>query len=92
MTMIIECFNPDNTLPSPITPAISPDEKVLLIDEALEVLQREQPDKAQVVLLKFFVGMSSAEVAAHLEITERTVERHWAYAKAWLFRAIQQKA
>ncbi len=69
---------------------ISPDEKVLLIDEALEVLEKDQPDKAQVVLLKFFVGMSTAETAAHLGITERTVERHWAYAKAWLFRAIQE--
>ncbi len=68
---------------------ISPDEKVVMIDEALERLQQEQPDKAQVVLLKFFAGMSNAEVATQMGVTERTVERHWAYAKAWLFRTIQ---
>jgi DNA-directed RNA polymerase specialized sigma24 family protein len=44
----------------------------------------------QIVLLKFFAGLSSAETASYLGITERTVERHWAYAKAWLLRAVQE--
>src|SRR4051812_18703918 len=65
--------------------AALPDEKVRMIDEALERLQLEDPEKAQVVVLKFFVGLTNLEVAENLGVTERTVERHWAYAKAWLF-------
>ena len=69
--------------------ASTPDEKVLLIDEALERLQAEDPEKAKVVVLKFFVGLTNQEVAENLGVTERTVERHWAYAKAWLFQTIR---
>lgn len=68
---------------------ITPDEKILLIDEALERLQAEDPEKARVVLLKFFGGRTNQEVANMLDVTERTVERHWAYAKAWLFESIR---
>jgi RNA polymerase sigma factor (TIGR02999 family) len=67
----------------------TPDEKVLLIDDALERLQQEDSEKAQVVVLKFFVGLTNQEVAENLGVTERTVERHWAYAKAWLFQSIR---
>ncbi len=67
----------------------SPDEKVLLINDALERLQIQDPEKAHVVVLKFFGGRTNQEVAASLEVTERTVERHWAYAKAWLFHSIR---
>lgn len=67
----------------------TPDEKVLLIDEALEKLQRQDPEKARVVVLKFFGGRTNQEVAESLGVTERTVERHWAYAKAWLFQSIR---
>lgn len=67
----------------------SPDEKVLLINDALERLQKQDPEKALVVVLKFFGGRTNQEVAASLEVTERTVERQWAYAKAWLFHSIR---
>lgn len=69
----------------------TPDEKILLIDEALERLRAGDPDKAQVVLLKFFGGRTNQEVAEMLGVTERTVERHWAYAKAWLFESIRSQ-
>ena len=69
--------------------ATTPDEKVLLIDEALERLQAEDPQRARVVVLKFFGGLSNHEVAENLGVAERTVERQWAYAKAWLFRNIR---
>lgn len=69
--------------------ATTPDEKILLINDALERLQLEDPEKAQVVVLKFFGGRTNQEVAESLGVTERTVERHWAFAKAWLFQHIR---
>jgi RNA polymerase sigma factor (sigma-70 family) len=69
--------------------ATTPDEKILLIDEALEKLQIQDPEKARVVVLKFFGGYTNQEVADSMGVTERTVERHWAYAKAWLFQMIR---
>lgn len=69
--------------------ATTPDEKILLIDEALERLRTQDPEKAQVVVLKFFGGYTNQEVAANLGVTERTIERHWAYAKTWLFQSIR---
>jgi RNA polymerase sigma factor (TIGR02999 family) len=70
----------------------TPDDKVLLIDEALERLQAEDPEKARIVVLKFFGGLTNQEVAESLGVAERTVERQWAYAKAWLFRSIREQA
>ena len=68
----------------------TPDDKVLLINEALERFQAEDPEKASVVVMKFFGGLTNREVAESLNVTERTVERQWAYAKAWLFNTIRQ--
>ncbi len=72
--------------------AATPDDKVLLIDEALEELEAEDPEKAKIVVMKFFGGMTNQEVAANMGVTERTIERRWAYAKAWLFQKIQSQA
>ncbi|HZZ19369.1 MAG TPA: sigma-70 family RNA polymerase sigma factor [Opitutaceae bacterium] len=69
--------------------AASPDEKAVLIDDALQKLQALDPEKARVVILKFFEGLTNQEVAECLNVTERTVERHWAYAKVWLFKSIR---
>jgi RNA polymerase sigma factor (TIGR02999 family) len=69
--------------------ATSPDDKVLLMDEALEQLRTQDPEKARIVVMKFFGGLTNQEVAENLGVTERTVERQWAYAKAWLFQHIQ---
>lgn len=65
-----------------------PDEKVLLVDEALQEFKAEDPDKAQVVMLKFFAGLTNEEVAELLKVNERTVRRQWEFAKAWLFERI----
>lgn len=69
--------------------ATTADEKVLLIEEALEQFQIEHPDKARVVVMKFFGGLTDREVAAELRVTQRTVERYWAFARAWLLRHIR---
>jgi RNA polymerase sigma factor (TIGR02999 family) len=68
------------------TPA---DDRVLLINEALEHLQRQDSESAQLVVLKFFGGLTNQEIAESLQQSERTIDRQWAYAKAWLFRYIR---
>jgi RNA polymerase sigma factor (TIGR02999 family) len=65
---------------------------VLQVHEALERLAVEDAEKAQVVKLRFFVGLENAEVATLLSVSEKTVQRHWAFAKAWLTRAMQEDA
>lgn len=65
------------------------DEDVLLINEALEKLEREDPDQARIVVLKFFGGLTNEEVAQTLGIGERTVYRQWVCAKARLYRWVQ---
>ena len=69
----------------------TPDEKILLINDALERMEASDPEKARVVVMKFFGGMTNQEVATNLGVTERTVERHWAFAKAWLNQEIRSQ-
>jgi RNA polymerase sigma factor (TIGR02999 family) len=71
--------------------AVTPDDKLLLIDEALEQLKATDKEKSRIVVMKFFGGLTNQEVAQTLGVTERTVERQWAYAKAWMFRQIQSE-
>ena len=70
--------------------AATPDERILLIDEALNRLEREDPESARVTVLKFFGGFKNREIAEMQGVTERTVERQWAYAKACLFESIRK--
>jgi RNA polymerase sigma factor (TIGR02999 family) len=72
-------------------PVPADDALVLDVHEALEKLTLEDPEKAEVVKLRFFVGLENSEVAALLGVSEKTVQRHWAFAKAWLFRAMRGK-
>lgn len=67
----------------------TPDENVMLIDDAIERLRAIDPQKAQVVVQKFFGGATNQEVAESLGVNERTIERHWSYAKAWLLASLQ---
>ncbi len=69
----------------------SRDDRVLLIDEMLERLEAEDPEGARVVALKFFGGLTETEIAGIQGVTERTVRRQWAYAKARLFQMIQEE-
>jgi len=66
------------------------DALVLDVHEALEELTAEDPQKAEVVKLRFFVGLENSEVATLLGVSEKTVQRHWTFAKAWLFRAMRR--
>ena len=66
------------------------DDKLLQVHEVLDELEREDPLQAQVVKLRFFAGLGSSEVANALGVSERTVRRHWAHAKAWLYNHINR--
>lgn len=68
------------------------DERVLLIDEAISALEKVDPARAQVVVSRFFGGLSHVEIAENLGISERGVDRHWAAAKVWLLRWMRQSA
>ncbi len=68
-----------------------PDERVLLIDEALARLEGTDPDLARVVSLKFYGGLTNVEVAEILGVTERTVQNKWTFAKAWLLESILEE-
>lgn len=72
-------------------PGAPPNDNILLIHESLERLEAEDPDAAQVVMLKFFAGLTNREIAASLGVTERTVERDWAFGRAWLYRIIRKE-
>lgn len=69
-----------------------PDEKVLMVNDALEQMEMNDPEQARIVVLKYFSGLTNKEVAETLGISESTVERSWVCAKRWLFKRIQQLA
>jgi RNA polymerase sigma factor (TIGR02999 family) len=69
-----------------------PDEELLGLDAALEAFAKIDPDKAELVKLRFFVGLSENEAAATLEISRATASRHWTYARAWLYNRLKPRA
>jgi RNA polymerase sigma factor (TIGR02999 family) len=69
----------------------TPDDKVLLVDEALARLKEEDPELERIVVLKFSGGLSNAEIAESLGLANRTLDRQWSYARAWLFRYISEQ-
>lgn len=66
-----------------------PDQALIDLDEALERMAAEEPDCAKLVNLRVFAGMSLAEAANTMGMARRTADRTWAYARAWLFQALQ---
>ncbi len=65
--------------------------RILQVDDAIERLEREDPDSARVVTLKFFGGLANAEIASMDGVAERTVERTWAYARGRLYQLIREE-
>ena len=78
----------DNDLPMT---ASLPDNRLLEVHEVLDQLDEEDEIKARIVKLRFFGGMTHSEIAALLEVNEKTVRRHWALSKVWLYRALEKK-
>jgi RNA polymerase sigma factor (TIGR02999 family) len=65
----------------------SPDD-LLAVDEALTRFASQHPEKAELVKLRYFGGLTIDEAAKALGISAATAERHWAFARAWLYRSI----
>lgn len=66
-----------------------PDEQLLALNEALERFSRQFPTQAEVVKLRYFVGMSNEEIADLMDISISTVKNYWNFSRAWLFKEIQ---
>lgn len=63
-------------------------EPLLALDDALARLEAHDARLAELVMLRYFAGLTQAEAATALAVSERTVERDWRYAKAWLRREL----
>ena len=70
--------------------AADADDRLLAIHEALEQFAAHDPLKAELVKLRYFVGLTIDQAAQVLGISEPTAKRYWAYARAWLYREIKQ--
>jgi RNA polymerase sigma factor (TIGR02999 family) len=71
--------------------AASSDDELLAVHEALDKLSAEDAELADLVKLRFFVGLTNKEAAEILGVSEPTGERRWAFARAWLYREIQSQ-
>jgi DNA-directed RNA polymerase specialized sigma24 family protein len=60
------------------------------LDVALDRLAKRHPEKARLVNLRYFAGLTIDEAATALGISPATADRHWAYAKAWLYREVSK--
>ena len=69
--------------------ALADGDTLLLINDALEKLEKEDPAAAQVVKLRFFAGLTNEEAGEALAISARTAKRHWTFARAWLFQELR---
>jgi RNA polymerase sigma factor (TIGR02999 family) len=75
---------PNSQLAAPEIP-----DDLLALDEALTQLETTDATAAQLVKLRFFAGLTSAEAAAVLDMSPRNADRTWAYARAWLYKKLQ---
>jgi RNA polymerase sigma factor (TIGR02999 family) len=64
-------------------------EDLIALDEALEQLAGEDQACADLVKLRFFGGLSHTQAAASLGVSRRVADRHWAYARAWLYERLR---
>ena len=65
-----------------------PSDNVLAVHEALDELERDDPLKAKIVLLRYFTGLTTEETASVLGMAERTLDRQWRFIRAWLMKRL----
>ena len=78
-------------VPEIVSPLEQDEDRILAVNEALEKLAARDQPKAELVKLRYFVGLTTAEAAEVLGISVPTADRHWAYARAWLAREIREE-
>jgi RNA polymerase sigma factor (TIGR02999 family) len=66
-------------------------DEILALDEAIERLNEQAPLAASIVRLRFYAGLTIDETAETLEISARTVDREWTFARAWLFQMLEER-
>ncbi len=76
-------------MPELASAVLEDDDRVLAVHEALEKFAALDPQKAELVKLRYFVGMTLEQAAEALGLSERTAKRHWAFARAWLHEEIK---
>jgi len=69
-------------------PATAPPDELLAMDEALKLMEQAHPEEAQLVKLRYFMGVSQEEAARMLGISRGTVNNRWAFARAWLYQTL----
>jgi RNA polymerase sigma factor (TIGR02999 family) len=69
----------------------TPSEDLIALDEAIQQLAAEDQACAELIKLRFFAGLSHSEAAASLGVTRRVADRHWAYARAWLYERLRSE-
>jgi RNA polymerase sigma factor (TIGR02999 family) len=70
----------------------APDEDIVALHEALDRLAVQHPQKAELIKLRYFAGLTMAEAAQALGVSPATADRHWTFARAWLFREISSES
>ena len=73
----------ESTIPLQVSAA-----EIVAVHDALDALDAEDHLAAEVVKLRYFVGMTIPEIADALDLSPRSADRHWSFARAWLKRAI----
>ncbi len=71
--------------------AKAPSQDLEALDDALNKLAEEDPAKAELVKLRFFAGLTMPEIAQVLKISLATAERHWTYARTWLYAELKDR-
>ena len=71
--------------------AKEPSQDLEALDEALNKLTEEDPAKAEMVKLRFFAGLTMPEIARVMNISLATAERHWTYARTWLYAELKDR-
>ena len=70
--------------------APEPTADVLALNEAIELLESEDPRKGQIVNMRYFAGLTAKETAAAMDLSVTTIEREWRYIRSWLFKQLDE--